>query len=130
MSNRSVLVLLLLLTGCAKHSGDLTDVLPVEVQRAWTLKQTNNIAVDQAPELVRSLGLRRALVAQYEGNGRIDVRVFEMNVETSAFELMQKWRQNDDLAAYKGSYFLVASADGPDRATLSAFLQALRDTIK
>ncbi len=123
-------LVLLLLAGCKRGSEELKDVLPVEVQRIWTLKQTTNLSPGEVPELVRSLGLRRALEARYEGNGRIDVKVFEMNVDASAFELMQKWRQQDGLAVYKGPYFLVAAPDGPDRETTSTFLQVLRDTLK
>ena len=35
-----------------------------------------------------------------------------MNAETSAFEMIQKWRQSDGLAAYQGPYFFVVSPSG------------------
>ena len=130
MWNRRLFVILVLLAGCTRSTNQLKDALPVEVQRAWTLKQTTNLDPGQAPEVVRSLGLKRSLEARYEGNGSILVRVYEMNVETSAFELIQKWRQSDGLAVYKGAYFLVATSAGPDSATTGAFLNALKETIK
>ena len=122
--------LLTLVLGCNRSSPNLKDVLPVEVQRIWTLKQTTNLAPEQAPELVRALGLRRALQARYEGNGVINLQVFEMNADASAFELIQKWRQQDGLAVYKGTYFLVAKAGGADREMTASFLQVLRETLR
>jgi hypothetical protein len=80
--------------------------------------------------MVRSLGLRQAIKGVYEGNGSISVRVFEMTVEASAFELIQKWRQHDGLAMYKGRFFFIANGDGPDQATVSSFLQAFQQEVK
>jgi hypothetical protein len=51
-----------------------------------------------------------------------------MNVPTSAFELIQKWRQQEGRAIYSGPYFVVANADaGPEAASL---LEALRKELK
>jgi hypothetical protein len=51
------------------------------------------------------------------------VRVFEMNMPTSAFELIQKWRQQDGLAVYTGPYFIVADPAATGAAPL---LEGLR----
>ena len=83
-----VIVLIAVLAGCGRPASQLKDVLPVEVQRIWTLKQTTNVSPEQGPELLRSLAFRRALESRYEGNGTITVKLFEMNVEASAFELI------------------------------------------
>ena len=80
--------------------------------------------------MIRALGLRRAIRAVYEGNGSITVRLFEMNVEASAFEMIQKWRQQDGLAMYKGPYFFIATGQGTDQTTLSSFLQAFQQELK
>lgn len=102
----------------------------MQIQRSWILKEAHAVHSDEVPDLVRSLGLDRALEARYEGNGFIRVSLYRMKVETSAFELIQKWRQSEGLAVYKGPYFVVAKGDGPDRATVASFLQALRDNLK
>jgi hypothetical protein len=47
----------------------------------------------------------------YTGPASVAVRVFRMKAETSAFELIQKWRQSEGLAAYSGPYFFVASGE-------------------
>jgi hypothetical protein len=115
---------------CARTSSPLKDILPVQVQRTWTLEEAKVLPNDEAPAAIRAQGLQRAVSAVYRGNGRIRLRVFEMGGETSAFELIQKWRQTDGLAFYKGKYFVVGETNDADRATLSGFLQALQREIK
>jgi hypothetical protein len=81
-----------------------------------------------APELVRQLGLKRAAAATYAGPSPVSIHIYEMNVPTSAFELIQKWRQQDGRAIYSGAYFVVANASaGPDSASL---LESLRKELK
>jgi hypothetical protein len=108
----------------------LKDALPNQVQRAWILKRTEALPAEESPAIIRSLGLRQAIKAVYEGNGEITIRVFEMKVEASAFELIQKWRQQDGLAMYKGAFFFVADGKGTDQGTLSSFLQAFQQELK
>jgi hypothetical protein len=115
---------------CTRPSKSLKDLLPGQVQRAWTLRQADALPVEEAPAIIRSLGLRQAISAVYEGNGKITVHLFEMNVEASAFELIQKWRQQDGLASYKGPYFFVANPSGPDQATVSSFLRVFQQEMK
>jgi hypothetical protein len=51
-----------------------------------------------------------------------------MNVSTSAFELIQKWRQQDGLAVYNGAYFVVAAPEsGPEASKL---LEAIRKQLQ
>jgi hypothetical protein len=105
-------------------------MLPTQVQRAWILKRTEALPAEEAPAMIRSLGLYQAIKGIYEGNGTITVSLFEMKVAASAFELIQKWRQQDGLAMYKESFFFVAKGKGPDQTTLSSFLQAFQQELK
>ncbi len=114
-------IFLLLLAGCTNKTPELKDVLPIEVQRSWILKQT-------AP--LTGLGAKRAIEARYEGNGAIKVRLYEMAVEASAFELIQTWRQSEGLAVQSGHYFAVAIPEGPDRNTTGSFLQEFRTKLR
>ncbi len=116
--------------GCARRSDPLKDILPVQVQRAWTLEETHSLHDPEVPPAIQAAGLKRALSAVYKGNGHIQVRVFEMGGETSAFEMIQKWRQSDGLAFYKGVYFVVGQSADVDHDTLSSFLQALQRDVK
>ena len=51
-----------------------------------------------------------------------------MNVATSAFELIQKWRQQDGLAVYNGAYFVVAEPGSAPQ--VSALLEGLRKQLQ
>jgi hypothetical protein len=71
--------------------------------------------------------MSRAILATYAGPATVTVRVFEMKLPTSAFELIQRWRQQDGLAVYTGPYFIVAEPVAPGAAPL---LEALRRQMK
>jgi hypothetical protein len=129
-TRRKFFLLAVLGSGCTRPARELKDALPGQVQRAWILKHTQALPVEEAPAMIRALGLRRAIRAVYEGNGSITVRLFEMNAEASAFEMIQKWRQQDGLAMYKGPYFFTIAGQGTDQATLSSFLQALQQQLQ
>ncbi|HUS05907.1 MAG TPA: hypothetical protein VMZ52_06420 [Bryobacteraceae bacterium] len=127
MERRVFLVVLLLGAACSRAKEEsLSKVLPVQVQRSWVLKETRNLGMDDAPPLIRSLGLKRALAAVYKTNTEIRLRVFEMGAETSSFEVMQKWRQADGAAFYKGPYFVVIETTNTDPESLKEFVKALQ----
>jgi hypothetical protein len=130
ITRRNFLFFFALATACTRPAKSLRNILPGQVQRAWILKRTEVLPSEEAPAVIRALGLRQAIKAVYEGNGTITVRLFEMNVEASAFELIQKWRQQDGLALYKGQYFFVAESKETDQATLASFLHALQQELK
>jgi hypothetical protein len=128
---RLVLALIAIISiSCAGQRNPLKEILPVQVQRTWTLEEARTLPNEEAPAAIRAQGLKRSLIAVYRGNGRIRVRVFEMSGETTAFEMIQKWRQTDGLAFYRGRYFVVGESGDVDRTTLSGFLQALQRDIK
>ncbi|MEO8125940.1 MAG: hypothetical protein ABJF23_15570 [Bryobacteraceae bacterium] len=114
---------------CGK-SDPLKEILPVQVQRAWTLEETRAIPNEEVADSIRRAGLKRALYAGYRGNGRIRVRVFDMGNDASALEVLQRWPPSDGLAFYKGHYFVLGEANDVDRTTLSSFLQALQQDLK
>ncbi len=86
------------------------------------------VPAESVPPLVRELGVKRAAEVTYAGPATTSVRVYEMNVPASAFELMQKWRQQDGRAIYTGPYFVVANAAAD--AGAADLLTQLRKDIK
>ena len=108
----------------------MKEILPVQVQRAWTLDETRAIPIEDVAGAIRGAGLKQALFASYRGNGRIRVRLFDMGSDAGALEVLQKWPPADGPAFHKGKYFVLAEANDVDRATLSGFLQALHKDLK
>ncbi len=127
---RYLLVLAALLAVSCVKSDPMKEILPIQVQRAWTLEETHVLANGEVADSIRRAGLKRALFAGYRGNGRIRVRVFDMGNDASALEVLQKWPQADGMAFYKGKYFVLGEANDVDRSTLSSFLQALHNDLK
>jgi hypothetical protein len=103
------LLITALYAACSGPSPSLEKVLPSTVSE-WKLAGVTPISAADAPALVRQLGLKQAVTATYQGPRTVKVRVYEMNVATSAFELIQKWRQQDGPAVYSGQFFIVADA--------------------
>jgi hypothetical protein len=99
------------------------NILPVQVQRTWVLRETKTQPNEDAPALIRGLGLKHWMSGTYRANGEIQITVYEMTTETSAFELMQKWRSSEGPAFNKGKYFVVASPGNLE------FLAALQEAM-
>ena len=128
--SRFVFVLAALFAVSCVQSNPLKEILPIQVQRAWTLEETRVLPNEEVADVIRGAGLKRALFAEYRGNGRIRVRVFDMGNDASALEVLQRWPRSEGLAIYKGKYFVLGEANDVDRATLSSFLQALQRDLK
>lgn len=128
MQRRFALVLLLLCgTSCSPTATSWEETLPAQAGE-WKRDALASLPETEAPELVRQLGLKRAAKVTYTGPAAVQVRVFEMKVATSAFELIQKWRQQDGLAVYGGPYFVIADKSAPPEA--AALLAELSKQLK
>ena len=122
-----MLTCIALLCSCSSApSRSVADALPKQAD-GWTLASTAQLELSAVPPVVAQLGLSRGILATYTGPATLSVRVFEMKVATSAFELIQKWRQQDGLAVYTGPYFIVADPAAPNAAAL---LESLRKNMK
>src|SRR3954471_8095968 len=100
MTRRIFLVPALLGIACARKENPLKDLLPVQVQREYVLKETHSHPVEEAPELARTHGVRRWETAIYRAKDSVTVSVFEMGAEASAFEMMQKWNKADGVVFF------------------------------
>ena len=121
------LVIIASLVGCGSSTRPLTEAIPATVD-SWTRSQITSLPESEAPEMVRQLGLDQAVSATFTGPATVPVKIFRMKGQTSAFELIQKWRQTDGLAVYSGPYFIVADPGSGPQA--SALLQALQKNLK
>jgi hypothetical protein len=122
---RTILLVVCMAILCACSSAptrSLEEALPKQIA-GWTLSSTAQLERSSVPPVVEQLGMSRAILATYSGPAPVTVRVFEMNMPTSAFELIQKWRQQDGLAVYTGPYFIVADPAATGAAPL---LEGLR----
>lgn len=81
----------------------------MDLAGVWKRSQVTSLS--DIPALISQAGPEESAETTYTGPAIVNVQVFRMRSETSAFELMQKWRQSDGIAGYKGPYFMVARGD-------------------
>ena len=115
-------LLSILLMSCTKPQ-PAAPLFP-ETVGPWKLKQSNNVAPDQAPAPIRRLGILRAGSAVYEGAGNLKVDLYELTSSAAAFEAEQNWRAlADTVAFHKESFFTVIHWENAERAAVSAFVR-------
>lgn len=122
MTRRTVLLLVILAGGCAKHQS-ADSVLPPELSGGWKRGAVAVPATD-VPDVIRRLGLESSAETTYGGSTRVLVRAYRMRSDTAAFEVMQKWRQSDGLGLQKSAW--VLTANGPARDQTMTVLAQLR----
>lgn len=122
-----MILLIICAISCAPKPASWEETLPGHAG-AWKRETVAVLPDSEAPEIVRRLGLKRAARVTYSGAVTVPVKVFEMNVPTSAFELIQKWRQQDGLAVYGGPYFVIADKTAPPE--VSGLLAELSKQLK
>jgi len=129
MTRRFSFVLSFVLAACGR-TRPLEEVLPKASGEAWTLRSAIPVPEGGVPELVRGLGLRRAVRGTYQGGGDVTVTVYEMGSQTSAFELLQKWRADgSSMYFHRDCYFVVVESTALDYAALRAFAERLERNI-
>jgi hypothetical protein len=124
MLRRDLLISFIGLAGCGKATKSLAQVVPEEVDGVWQRNDLN--PVREIPEVVSQLGFEEGVETTYKGSGIVHVRAFRMRSETSAFELTQKWRPDEGIAAYKGVFFFVAMPQGSEPQAVATLLRALQ----
>jgi hypothetical protein len=129
MTRRILLFCGLLTLGCGQPERDLKTMLPAQVEGGWTRVDLQPLHASDLPADITGMPWKQAVIARYKGPAAVNVRLIEMQAETVAFELMQRWRQSEGLAFYKGPYFVVCRPDGADSQQLSQFTRALQNAM-
>ncbi|MCX6623214.1 MAG: hypothetical protein NTY38_19550 [Acidobacteria bacterium] len=147
MTLRISLLVLVALAGCSRKPGVKKEItaFPAAVAGGFRLGRTFQVPLDGAPPLARKLGLKAEARALYEGSTAMTVVVYEMNTQTAAFELMQKWPKpkpvepdpktgkGDEMRRLyfqKGVYFVVVETNSDDASPLKPFTAALEKALQ
>jgi hypothetical protein len=118
--------------GCGHGERDLKTMLPQSVDGGWSRQDVQPLDASDLPADVTGMPWKQAVIARYAGGGTgaVNVRLIEFKGEAVAFELMQRWRQSEGLAFYKGPYFIVCRPDGTDAQRLGAFTRSLQNAMQ
>jgi hypothetical protein len=129
---RAILCAVVVLNGCVqkKQAPDsLPEMLPVQVQREWRLHDATAQPIDAVPAEYQQLRPKAWVLAHYQANGTVGVRLFELPKGT-AFEAMQKWHSPTALGFFKDDYFGTAESNTLSREELAGFVQDLQQNLK
>lgn len=130
MKRLALVLVLLVMHSCARKENPLKDLLPVQVQREYVLKETHSNSAEQAPEIARKQQVIRWETAVYRAKEAIQVDVYEMKSEGNAFEMMQKWNKSEGVVFFQGPYFVVVNSQAVPRNVLLEFTQDLQTKLK
>ena len=115
--------------GCGRSERDLRSLLPQQVDGGWSRADVQPLHASDLPADITGMPWTNAVIARYRGPAAVNTRLIEMKSETVAFELMQRWRQSEGLAFYKGPLFVVCRPDGATPEQLSQFTRALQNAM-
>jgi hypothetical protein len=131
MTRREWLILFVSAAGCRRPAPPPEDLLPTALRGGWERVEAVALPAEAAPELVRELGLRRAIRAVYRSRAELQVHVYEMTTTAAAFELLQKWRPAENTVYFHYlEYFVVTESDEVDREGLLEFSGFLEHALK
>ncbi len=118
-------------TGCKSRRTSPDVLLPPSIEGGWRRTSIVTAGVENAPELLRRLGLEQVYNAAYDGPAPAAVTVYVMAAQTSAFEAAQKWRpEADSVFFYQEQYFVRVGWKKAERAAISKLVRGLENHLK
>ena len=128
MKRRAAMALLLACAACAKREPPV-DPLP-ETLAGWKRTSLRELPAAEFPDPVPKESVRRAQAAGYEGQGRIEVRAYELTRQEIGLDIAQRWRaEADSVFFWARSYFVVVTWKDADRKALQEFTRALEKRL-
>jgi hypothetical protein len=117
-------------SGCGRRAAMPPEVFP-EAVGGWRRTAAADMAIADAPDPVPRSAVERIRAASYEGPGKLQARVYQLNSAAVGLELVQRWRPSADTVFFNaGTYFVVVKWEQADRAALRTFLQDLEKRLK
>src|SRR5690349_6511464 len=108
MTRRAAMALLLGCAACAKREPSI-DPFP-ETLAGWKRTSIRELPPAEFPEQMPKANVRRAQVAGYEGQGKTEVRAYELTRQEIGLDIAQRWRpEADSVFFWARSYFVVVT---------------------
>ncbi|MGH9718876.1 MAG: hypothetical protein ACRD8O_01570 [Bryobacteraceae bacterium] len=124
-----IIALLLVSIGCARREANIESVLAPDVDR-WKRSSLSPKAPAGFPGEVRRFGVRSAHTAAYQGPGRIEADLYELNSDAAGLDLVQKWRPAANTVVFhRDRWFAVVRWDSAERDAVTAFVRALEKQL-
>ena len=126
---RQWLLLALAASACRK-AGLPPKLLPETLAGVWHRTSLENPSVSDSPDPVPRSAVNQLQTASYEGPGKVQVRVYELESPAVALELVQRWRPSADTVFFhRDRYFVVLKWEDADRKALEALVAELEKRL-
>jgi hypothetical protein len=123
--NRSFWLLVVAFCACRKSAPPL-NLFPQTIAGGWRRTGLAHPSLSDAPDPVPRTAVNRFETATYEGPGKLEARVYELDSPGVALDLVQRWRPSaDTVFFYRDRYFVVVKWQEADRKALEAFVREL-----
>ena len=116
---------------CACRSGQPTpDVFRETVGGVWHRIAVRDGSPSETPDPIPRTAVRRLRVAEYEGPGKLEARLYDLQSSGVALDLVQRWRPSaDTVFFYEKNYFVVVKWQQAERAALQAFVREIQSGL-
>jgi hypothetical protein len=96
----------------------------------WRRTALRELSAGDAPDPVSRSVIDSLQAASYEGPGKVEARVYELESPGVALELFQRWRPSaDTVFFYRQKYFVVIKWQDADRKALKAFVTEIEQRL-
>ena len=129
MTRRSWLWVVVFCGACGR-SAPPPDLFPPVVASVWHRTALQEMSASDAPEPVPRNTIDHLLTASYEGPGKLDARVYQLESAAMALDVAQRWRPSSDTVFfYRDRFFVVVKWQEADRNALKAFVAELEKRL-
>jgi len=121
-----------LAAGCVacRRSGPPPNLFPTTVAGVWQRTELQELSASDAPDPVPRTIINRLQTASYQGPGKLEARVYELESAGEALDQVQRWRPSaDTVFFYRDQYFVVIKWQDADRKALQAFVTELEKRL-
>src|SRR5579871_2718689 len=113
-----------------RRAAPAPDLLPATVAGVWRRTDLREVPAADAPDPVSRTVIDRLEVASYQGPGKLEARVYQLESPGIALDLVQRWRPSaDTVFFYRDKFFVVIKWQDADRKALTAFVTEMEKRL-
>lgn len=116
--------------GACRRSAPPPNLFPAAIAAVWLRTSLREVPASEAPDPVPRSSINRLQAADYEGPGKLQARIYQLDSASVALDLWQRWRPSaDTVFFYRDQYFVVIKWQDADRAALKNFVDELEKRL-
>jgi hypothetical protein len=118
------------LAACGSRGAPAVQPFPETMAGVWHRTELREPSVSDSPDPVPRSEVRRFILAEYQGPGKLEARIYELTSKAVGLDLAQRWRPSaDTIFFWAGDYFVVIKWQEADRKALQGFTRELETRL-